>query len=60
MFRLIPWLVDDVTKRMAEVAPRATIGRLTAEPAMGALHLALRTLRGHVRVPTYIDKVANS
>jgi N-acetylglucosamine kinase-like BadF-type ATPase len=57
MFRLIPWLVEDVTRRLAEVAPRATVDRLTSEPAMGALHLALKELHGGARVPTYIDSV---
>ena len=57
MFRLIPWLVDDVTRRMAEVAPRATVKRLTSEPASGALRLALQELRGGVQVPSYIDAV---
>jgi N-acetylglucosamine kinase-like BadF-type ATPase len=55
MFRLIPWLVEDVTVRLAEVAPRATVARLTAEPARGALHLALKELRGSARVPQYLD-----
>ena len=55
MFRLIPWLVDDVTQRLAEVAPKASVSRLNAEPARGALHLALKALHGSVRVPTYID-----
>ena len=55
IFRLIPWLVEDVTRRLAEVAPRATVSRLTAEPARGALHLALQELRGGARVPAYLD-----
>jgi N-acetylglucosamine kinase-like BadF-type ATPase len=57
MFRLIPWLVDDVKSRMAEVAPRASVSLLSVEPARGALHLALKELRGGVRVPSYIDDV---
>ena len=55
MFKLMPWLIDDVTRRLAEVAPRATVARLTAEPASGALHLALKELRGGARVPAYVD-----
>lgn len=55
IFRLIPWLVDDVTRRLVEVAPRATTARLTAEPAMGAVHLALKESRGGVRLPAYLD-----
>ena len=55
MFRLIPWLVDDVTQRLAEVAPKASVSPLRTEPARGALHLALKALHGNVRVPTYLD-----
>jgi N-acetylglucosamine kinase-like BadF-type ATPase len=55
MFRLIPWLVDDVIRRLAEVAPRATVSRLDVEPALGAVHLARREAQGTVRLPTYIE-----
>jgi N-acetylglucosamine kinase-like BadF-type ATPase len=57
MFKVIPWLAGDVTRRLAEVAPRTTVMRLTVEPAMGAVHLAVRELRGGVRVPPYIEGV---
>ena len=57
MFRVIPWLADDVTQRLAEVAPRAECPRLEVEPAMGAVHLALQELRGGARVPRYLDSV---
>ena len=56
MFRLIPWLLDDVTQRLAEVAPKTTVGRLDVEPAIGAVRLALKFAAGTVRVPTYIDQ----
>jgi N-acetylglucosamine kinase-like BadF-type ATPase len=55
MFRLMPWLVDDVTRRLAEVAPRAHVARLSVEPAMGALHLALQELTGTLRLPVYLE-----
>jgi N-acetylglucosamine kinase-like BadF-type ATPase len=55
MFRLIPWLADDVIRRLAEVAPRSAVSRLLAEPARGAVHLALAKARGSVRVPPYIQ-----
>ena len=54
MFRIIPWLVDDVRRRLAEVAPRAAVSPLSVEPAMGALRLALSELRGGARLPSYI------
>ena len=55
MFRTIPWLVEDVVSRLAEVAPRATVGQLDVEPARGAVHLALREARDGVRIPPYIE-----
>ena len=60
MFRLIPWLVEDVTRRLAEVAPRTTVRRLDVEPARGAVHLALKELQGAVRVPPYIDHASST
>ena len=60
MFRVIPWLIDDIRRRLAEVAPRATVLRLDVEPAVGAIRLALRELRGDVRVPPYIDQASRS
>jgi N-acetylglucosamine kinase-like BadF-type ATPase len=58
MFRVIPWLVTDVRRRLAEVAPRAEATLLEVEPAMGAVYLAVKELRGGVRVPPYIDSPA--
>jgi N-acetylglucosamine kinase-like BadF-type ATPase len=55
MFQVIPWLVTDVTNRLAEVAPRAEVTRLDVEPAMGAVYLAVKALHGGVRVPPYVD-----
>ena len=55
IFRVIPWLAEDVTRRLAEVAPRTTVARLTVEPAHGAVQLALREARGGFRVPTYVE-----
>jgi N-acetylglucosamine kinase-like BadF-type ATPase len=54
IFRGIPWLVDDMARRMSEVAPRATVTPLTVEPAVGAVRLALAAARGSFVVPTYI------
>lgn len=60
MFRLIPWLAEDVTYRLGEVAPRTVVRRLEVEPAAGAVHLALKELRGGVRVPPYIDHASST
>ncbi|MGQ0736429.1 MAG: N-acetylglucosamine kinase [Acidobacteriota bacterium] len=54
MFRLIPWLAEDVQRRMADVAPKAHVSPLTVEPAIGAVTLALRDARDGFAVPRYI------
>ena len=60
MFRVIPSFADEVTQRLAEVAPRADVLRLEVEPAMGAVHLALKELRGGARIPRYLDSVSTT
>jgi N-acetylglucosamine kinase len=54
IFRGVPWLTRDVTERMSEVAPRADVRLLTAEPAVGAVRLAIATAHGEARVPSYV------
>lgn len=55
VFRVIPWLAADLAVRLEEVIPRSTVVRLHAEPALGAVRLALREAAGGVRIPPYID-----
>ncbi|MFI5178780.1 MAG: N-acetylglucosamine kinase [Vicinamibacterales bacterium] len=55
MFRGVPRLQASVTRRLAQALPRASVQRLTVEPAQGAVHLALALAAGHVVVPAYID-----
>lgn len=55
MFRAIPWLAEDVGRRMRDVAPRCRVAPLGVEPAQGAVQLALQQARGGVRLPTYLD-----
>jgi N-acetylglucosamine kinase len=55
MLRESVWLAAEVRRRMAEAAPRAIVGPLTNEPAIGAVRLAIAEARGGVRVPPYID-----
>ena len=55
MLRESAWLAAEVRRRMAEVAPRATVGPLMHEPAIGAVRLAIAEAHGGVRVPPYID-----
>jgi N-acetylglucosamine kinase-like BadF-type ATPase len=54
IFRAIPALSSDVCSRMAEVAPRSEVRGLEAEPALGAVTLALAAARGTLVLPTYL------
>src|SRR5262245_27481994 len=53
VFRVVPWLAHELPRRLVEVAPRSQTAVLTAEPAMGAVWLALAEARGGARVPMY-------
>jgi hypothetical protein len=54
VFRAVPWLIDELRKRLGEVAPRAEIQHLIQEPALGAVALAIDEARGGASVPRYI------
>jgi N-acetylglucosamine kinase-like BadF-type ATPase len=53
MFRVVPWLVDQLPRRLTEVAPRCHVEVLDKEPAVGAVWLALAEARGGAQVPRY-------
>jgi N-acetylglucosamine kinase-like BadF-type ATPase len=53
VFRVVPWLVDELARRLGEVAPRAQVQTLDEEPAVGAVWLALAETRGGARIPRY-------
>jgi N-acetylglucosamine kinase-like BadF-type ATPase len=53
VFRLVPWLVAELSRRLPEVAPRSTVQLLEGEPAMGAVRLAIAEARGGARIPRY-------
>ena len=53
--RVVPWLADELTRRLVEVAPRSQVQILPDEPAVGAVWLALAEARGEARVPRYAD-----
>jgi hypothetical protein len=53
IFKVVPWLVAELTKRLRDIAPESTIDMLTAEPAQGAVWLALAEARGGATVPAY-------
>ena len=51
MFRLVPSLVEELRRRLVEVAPRADVKPLVVEPALGAVALALAEARGAGNLP---------
>src|SRR5476649_1254177 len=53
VFRVVPWLAEELPRRLVEVAPRAQAQILLEEPAVGAVWLALAEARGTARVPRY-------
>jgi glucosamine kinase len=52
-FKVVPWLAADLPRRLIEVAPRSLVQVLDAEPAVGAVWLALSEARGTAQVPRY-------
>lgn len=55
VFRVVPWLAEELGRRLVEVAPRAQVRMLHEEPAVGAVWLALAEAHGGARVPRYKD-----
>ena len=53
VFRVVPWLVAELSRRLVEVAPRSRVSILDVEPAIGAVRLALAEARGGARIPRY-------
>jgi N-acetylglucosamine kinase-like BadF-type ATPase len=59
VFRVVPWLAEELPRRLAEVAPRSQAEILTGEPALGAVWLALAEARGMAQVPRYKPVMAD-
>ncbi len=53
VFKVVPWIAQELARRLIEVAPRCTVQVLDAEPAIGAVRLALAEARGGAQVPSY-------
>jgi N-acetylglucosamine kinase-like BadF-type ATPase len=53
VFRVVPWLAEELPRRLVEVAPRSRAQVLHEEPAVGAVWLALAEARGGAAVPRY-------
>ena len=54
VFTVVPWLAAELERRLPAIAPRARVRRLTAEPALGAVRLALAEARDGARIPAYV------
>ncbi|MCA1563205.1 MAG: hypothetical protein LC804_24125 [Acidobacteria bacterium] len=53
IFRAVPWLEQELVRRLPVAAPGSVAFRLDREPAVGAVALALQEARGSVRIPMY-------
>lgn len=51
----VPWLADELRRRLPAIAPRSRVKRLEVEPALGAVRLALAEARGGARIPAYVS-----
>src|SRR6185295_7816095 len=59
VFRVVPWLAAELSRRLVEVAPRCQVEILNEEPAVGAVWLALAEAQGKANVPRYKPIMAN-
>ncbi|HYT67801.1 MAG TPA: BadF/BadG/BcrA/BcrD ATPase family protein [Vicinamibacterales bacterium] len=53
IFRAVPWLEEELARRLPLASPRARTILLNEEPASGAVRLALIEARGGYKVPAY-------
>ena len=55
IFKAVPWLDEELSRRLPIVAPASTVTLLQREPATGAVLLALNEARGIASVPRYMN-----
>ena len=53
LFKMASVMVSLLAVRVTDLAPKATTGLLTDEPALGAVRLARRAAEGRLRLPVY-------
>ena len=53
IFKAVPWLQDELSRRLPVAAPGSVVQVLDREPASGAVWLALQEARGGAAVPRY-------
>jgi N-acetylglucosamine kinase-like BadF-type ATPase len=53
IFKAVPWLEQELGRRLPLAAPGSTVRLLEAEPATGAVRLAIAEAKGGAQVPRY-------
>lgn len=53
IFKAVPWLREELTRRLPVASPRSQVQLLESEPATGAVRLALQEALGGASVPQY-------
>jgi N-acetylglucosamine kinase-like BadF-type ATPase len=53
IFRAVPWLEQELERRLPVAAPGSWVRLLDREPAVGAVRLAVQEIRGGAKVPAY-------
>ena len=53
IFRAVPWLAEELARRLPASAPRSVTKLLDREPAEGAVTLAIQEATGGARIPVY-------
>lgn len=56
VFRGVPWLAEELARRLVVLAPRSEVRVLACEPAVGAVRLACADARGNPALPRYSDR----
>jgi N-acetylglucosamine kinase len=53
IFRAVPWLQEELERRLPQAAPGSRVRLLDREPAFGAVAIALQEARGRAAIPAY-------
>jgi N-acetylglucosamine kinase-like BadF-type ATPase len=53
IFRAVPWLREELLRRLPQLFPNSTARLLEQEPAVGAVSFALQEARGGATIPEY-------
>jgi N-acetylglucosamine kinase-like BadF-type ATPase len=53
MFKAVPWLRDELERRLTLASPGSQTTVLEIEPAAGAVRLAIAEAHGGARIPSY-------